>query len=169
MSQFLNLINSVGKGTNLPLLSSLAEPIQEQIKDSIGGSLDNLKNAGEAITDNVSDIIEQKAPVLSDSMSSVSVLYRWRNAIVIFLILWAIFMILSRIFIKDEDVKDHIEKTSFLLIGSQGIIYLIGVIWFGTLIMVSMVPAMIAIAPKVESVLGTVNSAIGTLANTLKK
>lgn len=162
MSQFLNLIKSVGTGDNLSLLSSLSGPAQEQIKESIGGSLDNLKGAGEAMTESVSTAIEQKAPVMSNSMKTISKVYRWRAVIIIVLLLWAIFMILSRIFMPDEKAKEHIEKTNDLMIGHNGILLLIGYVWFGSLLMITVIPAIFAVTPKLENILGTVNTALTT-------
>ena len=173
MSQFLNLIKSVADGNNLSLLSSLTEPIQQQIKDSVGGNLENLKNAGQNVVESVENTITQKAPVLSDSLNSISKTYRWRNIIIVIVLLWAIFMILSRIFIKNEEVKKQIEDSHSLLFGQTGILMTIMYVWIGAIIIVTLVPAVMAITPKLENVLGSVNNVIsavsGGLLDGLKK
>ena len=163
MSQFLNLINSVGDGDNLGLLSSLAGPAQEKIKEALGGNLDNLKNAGQMITDNVSQSIEQSAPVMSNSLTSVSKIYRYRAVIITFLIIWAIFMIVSRLLVKDEEAKKNIESTNSLLFGSTGVFTLILYIWIGSIVLITIVPAVLAVTPKLENVLGVAGNVISAL------
>lgn len=160
MSQFLNLINSVADGNNLPLLSSLTEPIQGQIKEKLGGALENMVGSSQQTVDAVTSAIEQKAPVLTDSINSISKVYRWRNIIVISLTIWGIFMIISRILISNEDIKKHIESTNDSLVGSTGILTLIAYVWFGSIFIVTVLPAIISVTPKLENVLGAVTSII---------
>lgn len=167
MSQFANLINSITDGSNLSLLSSMAEPVKEQIKTALGGRFENLPEASPQTLNDVSNIIEQKAPVLSDSISSMSKTFRWRNVIIIGLLLWAVFVILMRIFIPDEKVKEHVEKTNDLLFGGVGIFPLIGMIWLGTLLIVTVVPAILATTPKFENVLSGLNSLIQSVPQNL--
>lgn len=160
MSQFLNLINSVADGDNLSLLSSLSGPVQDKIKETLGGNIDNLKNAGDVITENVSQSIEQSAPVLSNSINSVSKVYRWRGILIGFLVLWTVFMIISRILIKDEEAKKNIESTNSLLFGNTGVFPLILYIWVGSIILITIIPAILAVTPKLEDVLGVAGNLI---------
>lgn len=170
MSQFLDLIKSVGTGDNLALLSSLAGPVQDQIKEKLAssvssglpdatGSMDSFAN--NMVAENIGNVIEEKAPVLSNSIKSVSKIYRWRGIIIIGLLVWMIFMILSRILIKNEETKEHIEKANTLLIGNTGILMTIAYIWFYSLIVIAIVPSIVTVVPKLETLLGTVNSAVG--------
>lgn len=171
MSQFLDLIKSVGTGDNLALLSSLTGPVQDQIKeklassasgalpDSLPGSMDSFTN--NTLAENIGSVIEDKAPVLSNSIKSVSKIYRWRGVIIIGLLVWTLFIILSRIFIKNEETKEHIEKANTLLIGNTGILMTIAYIWFYSLIVIALIPSIVTVVPKLETLLGTVNSAIG--------
>lgn len=162
MSQFLNLLKGIGKGDNLPLLSSLAEPVKDKITEAIGGNIENLVSSPPGVAEKISEEISEKAPVLSNSMLSVSKLYRWRAVIIIALVVWAIFMVVSRIFVKDEEARGHIETTNNLLLGNNGILLLIGLVWFGSLVLIALVPAFIAITPKLENILGTVGTALST-------
>lgn len=167
MSQFLDLIKSVGTGDNLALLSSLAGPVQDQIKEKLVGSVNGGATgsmdsfANNMVAENIGNVIEEKAPVLSNSIKSVSKIYRWRGIIIIGLLVWTIFMILSRILIKNEETKEHIEKANTLLIGNTGILMTIAYIWFYSLIVIAIVPSIVTVVPKLETLLGTVNSAVG--------
>jgi len=160
MSQYLNLVKSTSEGSPLALLSSLAPGFQEKITSLVGGKIENLANASSDTVGNVSNAIQVQAPVLSDSISSVSKIYRWRNTIVVIISIWVLAMILIRIFNDNEKLQEHLEKATDLVIGKSGALSLIVNIWVGAILLVALVPAIISITPKLEGFLGSISSVV---------
>jgi hypothetical protein len=158
MSQFLNILKSLPTESILPLVQNLNPELAEKL-----GVLDNFTNASAPVMEAVTNSIQENSPVLVDSISSISKVYRWRNILVITIALWAIFLIVSRILNPFPKVQEDLEKTNELLVGRTGVIQLIVMVWISAILIVTLVPAVLSLTPKIEKLLGITTAIIETI------
>jgi hypothetical protein len=162
MSQFLNMLKSFPTESVLPLIQNLNPDIIEKIKGFSGGSnLENLAQSPSAAL--IEETIQTSSPVLADSLQSVSKVYRWRNILIFIIILWAVFLIIARLTNPFPEVQEKIEKTGELMLGNTGIIQIIVTIWISSVLIVTLVPAIISLTPKLETLLNTTSAVLQTV------
>lgn len=161
MSQFLNILKSFPTESVLPLIQNLNPEVANKLAGL--GMMDNFATASSPVLDAVTSSIEENAPVLVDSIQSVGKVYRWRNILVISIALWAVFLIIARIVNPYPKVQEDLEKTNELLIGRTGIIQLIVMVWISAILLVTIVPAILSLTPKIEKLLGISTAIIETI------
>jgi hypothetical protein len=152
MSQFLNILKSFPTDSVLPLIQNINPELLSKIGDP--SVISNLSSASGPVLEAVSNTIEESAPVLVDSVQAVSKVYRWRNFIVIAIILWAVFVLATRLMNPYPETQEKIEKASELLIGRTGVLQLIVMVWISAILIVTLVPAVLSLTPKLEKLLG---------------
>jgi len=165
MSQFLNLLKSLPSESVLPMIQNLSPEVAEKLSSVIGKfpSSVEIGSSADPIINSISNTIQENAPVLADSIQSVGKVYKWRNFLVISIILWAIFLITSRIINPYPQIQENFEKTNDLLIGKSGIIQVIVSVWVSAILIVTLIPAILALTPKLEKLLEIVTLILQTV------
>jgi len=162
MSQFLNILKSLPTDSILPLLQNLSPELAQKM--SSFNSLNDLGNiTSQPLVEAVESTIQETSPVLVDSISSIGKVYRWRNILVISIVVWALFLIVARITNPFPQVQEDLEKTNTLLVGNTGIIQLIVMVWISAILIVTLVPAILSLTPKLEKLLGISTAIIETI------
>lgn len=161
MSQFLNMLKSFPTESVLPLIQNLNPEVLNNIKNIGGTQLENIASSPSASL--VEEAIQSNAPVLSDSLQAVSKVYRWRNILVIIIILWALFLIVSRIMNPFPEVQEKLEKTNELMLGNSGVIQVVVTIWIASVLIVTLVPAILSLTPKIENLLNVSSAVLQTI------
>jgi len=161
MSQFLNMLKSFPTESVLPLIQNLNPDIVEKIKGLGGAKLENLADSPSAAL--IEETIQNSSPVLADSLQSVSKVYRWRNILIIIVILWALFLLVARVMNPLPEVQENLEKTNELLLGNSGVIQVVVTIWISSVLIVTLVPAILSLTPKLETLLNTTSAVLQTV------
>lgn len=159
---FSNLLGSIASGDPLSLLSALPKGTQDQVTGLLGGSLQNAASASPQVMEHVNSVIENNAPVLSGTFSGVSNIYRWTNVIIVILIIWGIVLLVLKAVLPNEKVNEDLEYANTLFLGNIGIIPLTILIYVISITIVTMIPVVISIAPKLDQLARTINTVVDT-------
>lgn len=159
-----NLLGSIASGNPLSLLSAIPKGAQEQVSNLLGGSLNNIANASPQVLNNVNSVIENSSPVLADTVKSVNTIYILRNVIIVFLLLWGIGLILTQVLVQNQKVKDDLEYANTLFLGNLGIIPIVVLIYVSSLLIVTLIPVIISISPKLDQLITSANTVVSTFA-----
>lgn len=92
--------------------------------------------------------------------NSMSKIFTIRTIITILLVIWAIVMIVVRFIMTDEERKKDISYISDLLFGNIGVIPVILSVWAISIMIVTIIPLISGITPKLEDLLTNISKAI---------
>ncbi len=159
---FSNLLGSIASGDPLSLLSALPKGAQNQVENLLGGSLQNAASASPQVMEHVNSVIENNAPVLSGTFSGISHIYRWTNVIIVILVVWGIVLLVLKAVLPNEKVNEDLEYANTLFLGNIGIIPLTILIYVISITIVTMIPVVISIAPKLDQLARTINTIVDT-------
>jgi hypothetical protein len=96
---------------------------------------------------------------IESTVSSLSTFVRLKNVFIFLIILWAITTIIARFYLEDEEKKKDIEFVNTTLFGNIGVIPTISSIWLVSVLIISLVPALLQALPKLTDVSGKIGGA----------
>lgn len=106
---------------------------------------------------------------VKSSIEGLSYLNNVQYIIIGFLVIWSISMIVSRFLIKDEETKKDLEFVHNNLFGQIGIIPIIISIWVSILLIVTVVPMLLNVFPKVGGLADSFKNGITEIIKILPK
>jgi hypothetical protein len=164
------MLESLGGPAMESITSAISSGGKEQVlgmvKTALGGSagappvapgIEGVPTADIGGDFDVEEAVMKVSPVTSETILSISSVYKWRNWIILGVMLWMITVVVGRYFIPNKEIKEEIEKTNTFLFGSTGLLNVIYMVWASTLLLVLIVPGIISILPKVDKMLGNIN------------
>lgn len=99
-------------------------------------------------------------PQILQTSNGLSKIFNIRTIITIILVIWAVIMIVVRFAITDQERKKDIVYISDLLFGNIGIIPVILSVWAISILIVTLLPLISSVTPKLEDMLLSVTKAI---------
>lgn len=96
---------------------------------------------------------------IESTVSSLTTFVRLKNVFIFLIILWAATTIIARFYIEDEEKKKDIEFVNTTLFGNIGVIPTISSIWLVSVLIISLVPALLQALPKLTDVSGKIGGA----------
>lgn len=96
---------------------------------------------------------------IESTVSSLTTFVRLKNVFIFLIILWAVTTIIARFYLEDEEKKKDIEFVNTTLFGNIGVIPTISSIWLVSVLIISLVPALLQALPKLTDVSGKIGGA----------
>ena len=128
-------------------------PPQPVIQQSVFSSLTEPQTSMSAV-----NILSSQENIES-TVSSLTTFVRLKNVFIFLIILWAITTIIARFYLEDEEKKKDVEFVNNTLFGNIGVIPTISSIWLVSVLIISLVPALLQALPKISDVSGKIGGA----------
>lgn len=98
--------------------------------------------------------------VVNDIIDTSSSIFNSRVIITFILLAWAIFLIVMNFVSQDQSRKEQLNTINTTLFGYFGIIPIIILIWIGSAITVSIVPALVKTLPKFTDIFKSITTVL---------
>ena len=141
-------------------LSRLPELLKNKLPENIG-----LTSASGITESVIPDIIKESPSKIVESVDILNTIFNMKVIFTIALLIWAGIMISSVFAIQDKETKENVKYTHHLLFGGHGIVPLIASLWIISIILVTMIPAIIDVLPQMSTLFSSLSSAIITYAS----
>lgn len=97
---------------------------------------------------------------VANSMADLSFFIKMKNVFIAVIILWTISVIATRFMIEDPERKRDFEFINQTLFGNTGVIPTIASIWLTSILLVSLIPAILSAIPKLTTITGNITTII---------
>lgn len=156
--QITDLIKNLDSNT----LSSVANLANTNSADALG-FVKNLFGSNNSLTAPQLPIYQPPSVPEGDLDSKIDLLYYTGLVVSILLILWNIFLVISKAFIQDKETRDNIEYSDELLFGHSGLVNNLFMLWVILLAAMYIITGIIYVNQQIPSFVGNLGKVPGVL------